>query len=193
MFGKFFSTLALTAALAAMTPVYAQGVQPYAPNNMPFNTMNLTAKQQQQMQKIADKYATNDARQAMQASRPFSQEMQDIIAAKTFDESKARDLLSRRNQVQNEMQLRMMRQQHEMYQVLTPEQRQIWQQNRERRWARQAQGGMRGQGMQGRQGMRGQGGMMQGGMQGQGMMQGGGMQGGCMMQGGQGMQPCMMQ
>ncbi len=145
MFAKLFPALLVGAMFAISAPLHAQNF-----NMMPMNGINLSAQQQKQIQDIRDKYGADNARQAMQTARPFSQEMQGFIAAKTFDEAGAREFLNRRAQVQVEMQLRMMQQQNEIYQVLTPKQRELWQQNRERRlsWGQQGRrGGMRGQNM----------------------------------------------
>ena len=91
---------------------------------MGFEKLNLTDEQKVEMRTIMSSQKgqkrvqkTDEERLAQQA------EMQTLMLADTFDESKAEELISNQQSQRNESKLEKMKAKHEMYQLLTDEQK----------------------------------------------------------------------
>lgn len=87
--------------------------------------LELTGEQKEKMQALHDKL--HAMRPDKKQARPFMQEHQAIVHADTFDEAAAKALIAKQQQMQAGHKLEKMRIQHQMYQLLTPEQREQWQ------------------------------------------------------------------
>ncbi len=88
-----------------------------------YKELNLTEEQQAEIKTIRQKqreqmqqFRTEGNRDAQRA------QMQALMKAETFDEDAARAMLNARHEASMEKKIAMMKSQHEIYQVLTPEQ-----------------------------------------------------------------------
>lgn len=117
---KKFTIIAMLVSASFAATSYAQHVPPEGPKGGPayhMDSLNLTPEQKAKMDAIRDEMrkqndASHKARQA---------EMKALLNSPTFDEAKAKAMISKGN---DERALRRLKQHYDMYQVLTPEQRQ---------------------------------------------------------------------
>lgn len=84
--------------------------------------LDLTAEQQAQVEQIMQKQRT-EMKAAMKDRRAHRDEMKSLVEQDTFDASKAERLIKQHQDQERDAKLAMLRSQHEIYKVLTPEQR----------------------------------------------------------------------
>ncbi|VWX34388.1 conserved exported hypothetical protein [Limnobacter sp. 130] len=84
--------------------------------------LDLTAEQQAQVDQIVQKQRT-EMKAAMKDRRAHRDEMKSIVEQDTFDAAKAERLIAQQQEQERATKLSMLRTQHEIYKVLTPEQR----------------------------------------------------------------------
>lgn len=84
--------------------------------------LDLTAEQQAQVEQIMQKQRT-EMKAAMKDRRAHRDEMKSLVEQDTFDASKAERLIKQQQDQERKAKLAMLRSQHEIYKVLTPEQR----------------------------------------------------------------------
>lgn len=86
--------------------------------------LDLTQEQKQDVKTIMQQAKGNVDRQSRQALRAEHQaERLALLNSETFDEQKAREMIASHQQQMSEKQLAMLKTQHQVYQILTPEQR----------------------------------------------------------------------
>jgi protein CpxP len=106
-----------------------------------FRTLNLTPEQQNQLTALRQKHWE----QRQTRMQNYHQEMTPILLAKSFDEKAAQTLAGKMENVRIDRRVEMMRQRHEMLNILTPEQQKQWrkmfQERSFGRMAGQGQGG----------------------------------------------------
>jgi periplasmic protein CpxP/Spy len=84
--------------------------------------LDLTEAQQAQVQQIMQKQRT-EMKAAMKDRRAHRDEMKSLVEQDTFDAAKAERLIVQQQEQERATKLSMLRTQHEIYKVLTPEQR----------------------------------------------------------------------
>jgi periplasmic protein CpxP/Spy len=84
--------------------------------------LDLTEAQQAQVKEIMSKQRT-EMKAAMSERRAHRDEMKSIVEQDTFDSAKAEQLIAKQQEKERAAKLGMLRTQHEIYKVLTPEQR----------------------------------------------------------------------
>lgn len=84
--------------------------------------LDLTEAQQAQVKQIMDKQRT-EMKAAMSDRRAHREEMKSIVEQDRFDAAKAERLIAQQQEQERATKLSMLRTQHEIYKVLTPEQR----------------------------------------------------------------------
>ncbi len=115
-----------------------------SPDGLPrgFERLNLSDAQKKKIKAIMDAnrpaQADAQARQAEFEQRRAAE--QALISSKTFDETKARQMITEQQQQHADMMLKNMKMRHDVFQVLTPEQQKQWQDMR----PQPRDGGMRG-------------------------------------------------
>lgn len=91
---------------------------------MGFEKLDLTDQQKVEMKTLMSSQKENKRVQKTDAERLAQQaEMQALMQAETFDEAKAEELISNQQSQRNESKLEKMKAKHEMYQLLTDEQK----------------------------------------------------------------------
>ncbi|MEQ9108480.1 MAG: periplasmic heavy metal sensor [Limnobacter sp.] len=84
--------------------------------------LDLTQAQQAQVKQIMQKQRS-DMKTAMSDRRAHREEMKSLVENDTFDAAKAERLIAEQQDQERAMKMSMLRTQHEIYKVLTPEQR----------------------------------------------------------------------
>ncbi|WP_334119179.1 Spy/CpxP family protein refolding chaperone [Limnobacter sp.] len=84
--------------------------------------LDLTEAQQAQVNQIMQKQRT-EMKSAMSDRRAHREEMKSLVENDTFDAARAERLIAQQQDKERAMKLGMLRAQHEVYKVLTPEQR----------------------------------------------------------------------
>lgn len=84
--------------------------------------LDLTEAQQAQVKQIMDRQRT-EMKAALSDRRAHREEMKSIVEQDTFDAAKAERLIAQQQEQERATKLSMLRTQHEIYKVLTPEQR----------------------------------------------------------------------
>ena len=84
--------------------------------------MDLTAEQQMKVDQIMQKQRT-EMTASMESRRVHREEMKSLVEQDTFDNAKAERLIKQQQDQERAAKLAMLRSQHEVYKVLTPEQR----------------------------------------------------------------------
>lgn len=84
--------------------------------------LDLTTQQQAQVDQIMQKQRT-EMKAAMEDRRVHRDEMKSLVEQDTFDAAKAERLIKQQQDEERAAKLSMLRSQHEIYKVLTPEQR----------------------------------------------------------------------
>jgi protein CpxP len=84
--------------------------------------LDLTEAQQVQVKQIMQKQRV-DMKAAMRDRRAHREEMRSLVENDTFDEARAERLITQQQNQERAMKMGMLRTQHEIYKVLTPEQR----------------------------------------------------------------------
>ena len=84
--------------------------------------LDLTEAQQAQVKQIMEKQKA-DMKTAMRDRRAHREEMKSIVEQDTFDAAKAERLIAQQQHEERATKLAMLRTQHEIYKILTPEQR----------------------------------------------------------------------
>lgn len=84
--------------------------------------LDLTEAQQAQVKEIMSKQRS-EMKAAMSERRAHRDEMKSIVEQDTFDSAKAEQLIAKQQEKERAAKLGMLRTQHEIYKVLTPEQR----------------------------------------------------------------------
>lgn len=103
-----------------------------------FSQLDLTAEQQEKMTAMRD--ANREARRSEMASHRTEmqaqhQKMQQLVLADNFDEVAVRELAKQMSEQQVEHRVTMLKQRHEMFKLLTPEQKTKFQQLQQDRMA----------------------------------------------------------
>lgn len=89
-----------------------------------FQKLNLTDQQKQEMKTIMTSQKAQNKNRKTDAERLAQRaEMQALMSAETFDEEKAKALISNQQSKNSERRLANMKAKHEMYQLLTDEQK----------------------------------------------------------------------
>ena len=86
--------------------------------------LDLTDEQREKMDALHDKMQA--MRPDRKEARPFMKEMQAIVHADSFDEKAAKELIAKQQKMQAAHKLEKMRLKHQMYNVLTDEQKAEW-------------------------------------------------------------------
>ncbi|MEN3259805.1 ATP-independent periplasmic protein-refolding chaperone Spy [Sodalis endosymbiont of Spalangia cameroni] len=102
-----------------------------------FKDLNLTTAQREQMRDIA----RDSMKNMKKPSADEHKQLHDVIAADNFDSSKAQALVTSMSQAQNERMLARLEMQNKMYNVLTPAQKQEFNNKFEARQAKMAEHG----------------------------------------------------
>lgn len=84
--------------------------------------LDLSEAQQAQVKQIMQKQRAN-MKVAMSDRRAHREEMKSLVENDTFDDAKAERLIAQQQDQERTMKMSMLRTQHEIYKVLTPEQR----------------------------------------------------------------------
>ncbi|MCE2572332.1 Spy/CpxP family protein refolding chaperone [Motilimonas eburnea] len=125
---KWIKVAALSMALPLSLSVNAQNMemgQGHHRGGMKqiMTQLDLSDAQQQQVRDIMQQMKGSMDRASRQAMRAEHQaERLALLTAPEFDEAKAKDMIERHQATMTERKLQMLRTQHEIYQVLTPEQ-----------------------------------------------------------------------
>ena len=104
-----------------------------------FDRLNLSDAQKQQIQTILDNNRSQAAQNQEARRAEFEQQRaaeQALVSGATFNENAARQMIAGQQQRHADMALQQMRVRHQLFQVLTPEQRQQLQQMQQERGSR---------------------------------------------------------
>lgn len=137
--------LAPSSAAAHSGPCYPSGSQHMHGDQLPphIKALNLSQDQKEKLQAIqaAHKEVLNQSREQMRANKAAERE---LVESPNFDEKKAESLAAQDAKIMETNALATLRFRHEIYQILTPEQRAKFNQmNIERHKSRQPQPGSR--------------------------------------------------
>lgn len=116
-----------------------------SPDGLPrgFERLNLSDAQKTKIKAIMDANRPAQPANAQAGQAEFEQRRaaeQALISSKTFDEAKARQMITEQQQKHADMMLKNMKMRHDVFQVLTPAQQKQWQEMR----PKPRDGGMRG-------------------------------------------------
>ncbi|SEA05286.1 Spy/CpxP family protein refolding chaperone [Alkalimonas amylolytica] len=103
-----------------------------------YRQLALSDEQTQQLQALRQAQRAQHGDRAEQ--RAQRQQLQQLVQADNFDATAARLLLEQRQQQQLEHQLAMLEFRHQLWQLLTPEQREQWQQSKSERQTQRRSG-----------------------------------------------------
>ncbi|ENQ8704181.1 Spy/CpxP family protein refolding chaperone [Vibrio harveyi] len=113
-----------TILLLSSANVFAESapVQPVAPK--PFGLESMTAEQQAKIEDIQIKLSSELAgKQDPKAAQESAKQFERLVKASSFDEAKAKQLIQQANAKQLDKQLAQLKAQHDIYNVLTDEQK----------------------------------------------------------------------
>ncbi|WP_037588624.1 Spy/CpxP family protein refolding chaperone [Stenoxybacter acetivorans] len=123
---SFRHVLLISAAALSFTSLTVQAAPPHG--LLFLENINLSSSQKTQIQQIREQYrqSTEKRESAKNQQQQLSEQKDDLLKDKTFNEPKARTLVQAINQQRDAIELQRLKQEHAIFQVLTPQQQQTY-------------------------------------------------------------------
>ncbi len=113
-----------TILLLSSTNIFAESAPPQPVAQKPFGLESITAEQQAKMEDIQIKLNSEMAdKQVIEADQESAKQFEKLVKASSFDEAKAKQLIQQENARLLDNQLTQLKAQHDIYNVLTDEQK----------------------------------------------------------------------